>query len=607
MITKQAESNKYRNTERRGWACRLASMYEGLNLSSMHSLSYIGATQLTIGDQGDAYIWEEAASLMDTLQAKVAGLDDPKPQIMCTDGEWSDRRKAQWLDRFIYGQYTLPQGMFSDLWELWRHAFLLAITATGTSAVRFEANEDEGKVTATIRDTLDMWCDDFTGYPLTYGESSWKDAERECDLNPEHADLIWAAARKSDNDPNRMQGRSNEDFGLLVRIDEGWRCQLGENTGKYVKSVDGHPLDWDDYEYETPPHVFLTPKRRLTGMWGRPILQEVYQPIVMENEIAASIMRASRRVPQTIVYYDQAVVKKADLMVPEDVVLIPYDSQLGPPPIHNPPAFMHQNSLQMIELHNRKLHDIPGISEMQTGGKRDPGLTAAVAIRAVENLINERQSPAQRNYINAVAIESGKQIVRACKTLYDKDSKFLSTWKGQGFLKKIPAKDVLNLDDSLYVLDVGAVSGTKNTPADILQNAWELVQAQIITGDAYASIKQDLDLSGETKKLDTQRQYVNKQIENWLDATVADTQDPSFYEPAPKWLDQVDALSQVSEAYLQASMDGAPSHVRQYFLSYLTDLSNALDQKKAREAQLSNVTRGGAGNVPAAPQPPVQG
>lgn len=591
-LYKDAIENENRQSNRRTWAGKLASMYDNIAVSSFADADYTNPGDYAIEDK-TPQIWEEASSLMDTLQSKIAALDEPKPQVMVTDGQYSDHRKGVWLDRFISGQYSEQQGIFRDLFDLWRHAFLVSIVATGTVAVRFEADELAGKVTARIRDTLDMWCDDACGYPMRWGDVDWRDAERLADhYGGTKASIIWNAA-KNPKDRNPREAEGWQSRGRLVRVVEGWSCQYGDFKGRWLRTVEGHVLEDEPYPFDVPPHVLLTPKRRLKGVWGRAPLQVVYEAIREENRVAAALGRSERRTAQVVCFYDPTVVEKNKLTLPTNVTLIPYDSTIGPPPVPFNPGFFHQNSIQYIDLHNRKIHDIPGVAEMHTAGNRPQGIDAAVAIRAVAGLLNERQGMPQRAFVNAVAVDSAKQIARACKQLADKNPKFLSKWKGQGFLRTIPAKNVMGaLDDERYTYNVAAVAGTKDTPADRLQNAWELVQQKVISGDTYLAIKQSMDLQGETSRNDTQRQFLFDQIEKWLDATLAESQEPGFYEAPDEWMNHLDALGQVSDEYYKARMHGAPTHVRELFLSYLTDLSDAYDRKRTKDAQLAGMSRG---------------
>lgn len=596
-------ANEREQSGRREWAGRLGSLYEGLSLSSFHLMEFCAAT--SYGDAAHkSLLWEEAASICDTMQAKIAGLDDPKPQVMVTDGTYEDRRAGKWLDRFITGQMSMRQGMFLDMWDLWKHAYLTSIVATGTVAVRICADENAQKIEATISDTLDMWCDDYTNYPRTYGDTNWQDAEMVADeASPADRDLIWmAATNPKDRNPRTGDWTAST---RLVRVCEAWRCQVGKKKGVYIKTVEGHPLDKTAYTSESPPYVFLTPKRRLKGMWGRPQLQLIYEPILEENRVMRSITESEKRVPRTICYFDPNVVARDKLSITDDVLLIPYDSSIGPAPNHMPPAFFHPNAIQVIDLHNQKIHDIPGMSEMVTAGRKETGIDAGVAIRAMESQTIQRHSIGQKAYINAVAVDTAYQIARACKQLGESNPNFASTWKGQGFLKKIPAKDVMDrLDDDRYVYDVQATSGLKGTPADRLQTAWELMQSKTISGETYLAIKKNMDVEGETNRTDIQRNYFESRIEDWLDATPGKMNDPDMNEEPPKWVDQLDAIAQLSDAYLQAIIDKAPSFIRQFFLSCLTQLSEALDAKTMHDAQVAGVSRG-HGEV-AAPVAPLQ-
>src|SRR5262245_65637531 len=107
-----------------------------------------------------------------------------------------------------------------------------------------------------------------------------------------------------------------------------------------------------------------------------------------------------------------------------------------------------------------------GASAMQTGGSAQQGLTAAVAIRTVLSLLNERLAPQQRDIVQAVAVDTAKLIARGGKELYDKFGEFDSAWYGKSFVSKIPGKDCLGLQKEIFKVNPRLVREKDNCPTD---------------------------------------------------------------------------------------------------------------------------------------------
>jgi len=83
-----------------------------------------------------------------------------------------------------------------------------------------------------------------------------------------------------------------------------------------------------------------------------------------------------------------------------------------------------------------KLHDITGVSEMLSNGDKPAGLTAAVAIRATEDIQSKRFSVIYRAYEEAF-VGLARHTVACVRELAAVTKDFSSRWSGKGFLKTI--------------------------------------------------------------------------------------------------------------------------------------------------------------------------
>lgn len=546
-----------------------------------------------------------AQSLVDALDAKIGGLEKTKPQITTTQAKWDVRRKARLSDRFIEGQFFEKQGRFNDLWEMFRFGFRLSQASVGTTAVKFRSSFNEGKIRAEIHDTLSM-CLESAGnaydYPTGLSHVSWWDVERAIDLYgdayPGAKDDLWAAKKK----PQRALGLDllNDDADYQrdnierVPIVDGWRFKFGARDGVFCKTFAGAkaPLEWAPYKYEDPPFVFLGGQKSLTSFWHRPLLKSVVAPIIRVNEILAGVDRAERLTPKGVMFFDPEEITKELLEVGDDFELIPVpglSSMKGKPIYEAPPPF-HPLVLELIRFYIEQIYAITGVSEMNSAADVK-GDWSGAALRIRKQLINERFSVVQSEYVHATTVEASKQIIRCAKEICDRNGKFGSTWKGDGFINEIDSSVLAVLDDNKYDVGVYSVSESKNTPESRVQLAEELMATQVITGEAYVSILQHFDPESETQgETQEQQRLIGIQIDKWLMAEPKEMRSPKFYRGPIRTLQLESAIVQVNRAYIKAMADEVDDRRLGYFKRYLSQLQKFLQDKQALMAPPTAVT-----------------
>jgi hypothetical protein len=563
---------------RRDMARNHGSMYEGFQLEGLDGDCF--DSLVPVSYDGAPLVNNRCQSIVDTLQAKLASLDEPRPQFVVTDGTYEQKRQAVWLDRFIEGQYYQRQGLYNNVWHMWRHAFLLAAAATGTAAVKIFP--DGKRIACELRNTLDMWIDPLEcryGAPLTYGEDTWVDAEKLADENPRFADDIW---RCSDEGP-RASRNGQEAFSRQVRVHELWRVKTGDTDGKYLRCVANKALDFADFKYTTPPYAFYHFRQRLGGFWGASATSTLYQSVIRENQVLNRMDEGEARSQTIIQYYDPNVQGNDKIVAPKHVLLIAYDSDKGAPPQPFAMPWYAQQAPELMRIHAQNAHDTTGASIMQTTGQAQTGLTAAVAIRTVLSLLNERFAPRQRDIVQAVAVDSAYLFARAAKEICEEHGEFSSEWHGKGFIKTMPGADCLDLPAEIYTAQVRPVSEKKNSPEDRIQLAQELVTQGLITGGDWLDVLRTMDTPGAAKKYERTEAFCEKLFDKFRQSKDSELSEPGFYISPPKLgvdLDYMMALA--TDAYLSALIDEIPEERTHWFLKFLGDVNRKIDQRDTR-------------------------
>lgn len=641
-LCQQARAYEGRSTRRKSEAVKLMRLYEGETVQGFdRGLGFAENTSDSAIVSGEAVdiTLNLAQSLVDTLDAKIAGLENTKPQIVTADASWDVRRRALLVDRFIEGQFYERQGRFQDLWDVFRFALRLALASTRTAAVKFFSNPKAKKIQAEVHDTLSMWVDTpgaIYDYPTGMGSTTWWDPEKLVDT---YAGQMYKGFEedcyKAATHPRKALGLElfSDDHDYLredlrrVPVTEGWRFKQADRKGVYGMSFPGakEPIWWKPYEHEDPPFVFVGGQKSLTSFWHRTLTKPVIGPILRVNEILASIDRSERLTPKGVIFYDPEEIAKEMLQVGDDHELIPIPGLSGMKgkPMYEAPAPFHPLALELVKFYLEQCYNLPGVAELHASGDTS-GEWSGAALRIRKQLINERFSTIQRAYVHASTVEASRQIIRCTQELYAEDPSFAALWRGQGFMKQIDAKVLSVLDKFKYDVNVYPVSESKHTPESELALSQELLQVGIVTGDSYLNTLKYYDAQqGAKSNTDAQERLIGMQVDKWLTAEPAEMKSKRFYRGPVRTMDKYAAIIQVNRAYLNAQADDVEDRRLMLFSRYLKELKKFADEESTEQAGLAEQAGGSSaaaqqisanmapgapsGAGPAAPPSPVAG
>lgn len=588
-LKRLADCNKAQQETRRLLAAKYASLYEGLDLGGLAPYGYsTEAAHYFKEDSGDKIpiIRNAAHSIVDTFVSKIAALETPKPSMMTSHGSWADRRVAKKLELLVEAEFFEPQGRFATLEELWIHAVRIAAAATGSVAVKVTVYPNEQKVSHEIHDTLTMFFDygELTyGDMLTMGEITWFDIDRLKEIFPGKAneEIIKASVEKP---PVEFRAPSGETAHIteMVALYEGWRGTHGGKPGTYCAAVKAGTLEFKEYDFPRPPFVWLVIDPHLYGVLGHPLTHQVYESVRRDNLILQKIDRGVSKAIRGLTLVNKNMLVEGDAFdVTEDDQVVDCNN-VAEAVQHISAAGFHPSHLQVAEQHWLDAHNVSGVPEMHTASKAQPGITAAIADRQVAARLNERFAAVQRRYVQAVAVDDTKLIIQALREVRER-GKFTRLWPGKKFLEEVTS-DALDLEDAKFKIRPAATSGRSNSPEGRLQLAFELRQMGILSDDGFAAVQQGFDVPEELDDRDTQREWVETELNRWLFADDEEAQKPDFYRPPLKFLDIPAAIARVVDGLLEAQMEELENDRLEFFLLFLSDCDALLQQQQMQGA-----------------------
>lgn len=561
-----------------------ASRYEMRRLGGLNPAAYYAAGVYS-GTDGGALTWPEERAIANAAQAKLAGQQKPKVQFVTSDSDWQTKRKSKKLDRFVEGQFMQAVGQYGDVWQLMLRVFLDACIFPTGGAVKVFANEEEARVSYERVFTWELFVDPiearygqprnlFHCYPYDRDEliEQYPASKEALERLPDYVDTEDTTARQTGRISNQ------------VLVSEAWRLPFSKTSpGRHVIAVEGATLVDEDWTRTEFPFLWILWAQHLVGTDGTSLVEEVASIADVINDNVRRMADSVKRTSLGVCIYEEGSVRDEDIRTNEDAINLRYAPGKAPPSWQSPAPFGPAN-VQFIQMNQDALHDISGVSEMLSSGDKPAGLTAAVAIRATEDVQSKRFSVIYRRYEDTF-VGLARHTVACVRELATVNKNFESKWSGKGFLKTLKWSDV-DLEEDRYVIQLYPVGEVKNTPADRLQLIQELNAAGKVSDESLIEVIKYLDASKELESVSRQRELVESYIDQWLDATPEAEQEGTFrYRPPIPWMPSLpDALVQVAQAYLEAEMEEVPDFNKDFFLRFMQELDLEIQKKDARAA-----------------------
>lgn len=599
MVTATIDSYSSELEQRKRRILANLRLYEGRPLAELNPRAYYNADPFK-ADGETPYRINLARALVATATAKIAGKQRPKAQFCATDADWSVKRKAKKKERFVEAAMLARQGNHHDAYSVGIMAFRDACVAD-VGVLKFWADK-QGRRVAIDRVLPWQYIVDPneapTGMPLNhfhdYGYDRFKLLERFADVKGAE-EAIMTAPAVQDNDSGSVRNTGIRDKARQVRVSEAWRLSLSdEKPGHHSLCVGGFDLTGGDEEWASPfpPFELIQWEPWFMGAFGSSLV-DVAAPLCMELNAAFQRWADAERLGSNrIGFYRKNSVSKDQLESNEPCIWIEVEEGHDYP-MMAPMETMGAASIQWMGELERLGYQIPGISQQGATAQKDPGVTAAVAMRTIENIASERFAVQWQAYERTMAIGATRQILRCVKELEADGDGVVFRFPAGNVLQELKSSDFADYDVPDEAIQVYAVSGLVNTPADRLDLAEKLYTMGILSKEGFKRVIQYKDIDQELSTENEQSALLDKYIEKWLDAMPGE--EPIAAPIALKWLNLEEAIIQVGRAVMRAELDEAPDLNLKYFIDFLGLCDKELKKRAAAQAELAGAAGGGAG------------
>jgi hypothetical protein len=615
-VIRTCDALELMHRERRYRALENIQLYEGKRLAGLYPSAYLKSTAYE-DDQYESLRLNEARSIVNTAIAKVAGKQRPRAQFCCSEANWSLRRRAKKLEKFIEAVMLQRQGGLTDAFSVALLMFRdLCVTDSGWLKVWADPVLKRVSIQRVLPWEVLVDPDEARyGEPQNlfhvYGYDRYLLAEQ---FPERRKEIMEAKGLEEDDDNGGILYGDESHIGRMVKVRECWRLppgpgRAGRHSIVIASSGTSAGIDLtvrkdnkkgDEWTRQFFPLIGSTWEPQLMGIYGTSLVENVSG---LCDELNAAIQRraeAEQLGSNLIIFAEEGAVDKEALEDNRPCIVVTKKPG-SPDPTFRVPDVVSQGSVQWASALQRWVHEASGVSQQDSAAVRQPGVDSGIAIREIRDIGSERFAIQWQNYEKLLAVDLPRLIIAAMRELAEATTDdVILKWPGGEYFQDL-AWSKVSLEESQYHLQVYSVSGLVNTPADRLALATELVDRNFMSKEVYLRVIQAKDIDAELGKTNSASQWVEKCIEQWMDATEEDLNDGTFrYRgPPPRWLGPqvlTDCVLQAGLAYLDADMGNCPQWNLQWFERFMKETDRVVQEFMNIEAERSAVGKGSIGN-----------
>lgn len=578
------DSLEKQDENRRTRCQRMLSMYEGRSIS-LQDDQYYSDTAISLQMPP---LYNLVRSACDTAQADIAGRQKPKPMFMTTGADWKARRRAKKLDKFVEAQLCQAQGQYQDAWQLMLDVFH-DTTKVGTGLAKVYGDVEEKKV--RIERVL-PWEIHVDEREARYGNPSnlfhCYDMERDLAIdvfcNVED-DPIGNERRRMAIQSAKVSRAGARRVVDCIRIREGWKLPQGKKDGVHGIAVDGALLYSEPWTRPRFPFCKLVWNRQTIGWWGVGIADEGEAQQSTINDTAERLGERIRICSTKRTYYNPNAIDRKHLEDGGDSeTLIPVkDMAQVPQPEPVQPASPQE--FEWLSQNKQWFYELRGVSQMTANSQKPPGVNAAVAMQALNDIQTVRFLPKARAY--ETAFETlGQLICDAAKDIAEQHGGFLLQWPGKRFLLELNWNDV-SLDEDMYQIRVSPVSQFSRDPSAILEMASELRQSGDITRETYLQMIGMPDFEEMLTRETAESEWIRDLMDRYLDSTTDQELEDNggFESPEPFLANVPGAVTICVATYWEAKRDRAPEYCLELIRRFIVELQSTQQQAQQQVQQ----------------------
>jgi len=473
-------------------------------------------------------------SLCQAATAKIAK-HRPGISFLTSGGDWSQRRKAKNLNKFMQGQiyatkaYAVSQKAFLDA----------CIVGTGVVKVFIEHGKTKLERVPLVELTVDG-AEAGTGEPRQMFQTKLVSRHVLAAKFPKYKKKILEAVQE-------VEGEEETKYSDLIKCHEAWHLPSGPESkdGRHIISIESATLLDEEYEKEYFPFVFVRWTESPVSFWGNGLAKEVKGIQVEINKLLAQIQQQMHLGTPKVFIEDSSKIVNAHL---NNKVFGAIRYRGTPPQFFVPKTVSGEMFAHLDRLVNQA-YEMTGISQLSAQSKKPVGLESGRALREFSDIESERFMVVGQAY-EGVFIELSKQLIELVKDQSEDGNGYTSvSFSHNSGVEKIKWSEV-NMEEDEYIMRIQPVGSLPQTPAAKLASVTEMHMNGMFTKEEAHQLLEfpDLDRSNKLK---------NANIE-LIDKIIDDMIDENKYTPPEPYLNLELGIERVQQSYNLGKIEGVP-------------------------------------------------
>ena len=576
-----AEDQNYRAKDNLSWL----RLFSNVNASGLNSDSYSRRS----GTRADDVTLNIVHSMCTTVTSKIAK-NRPKVTFLTSGGDWSLKRKAKLLDKFVNGQFYA-----TDIYTTAPKVFLDA-TVFGTGVMKIY--QDGERIVAERVFPNEVISDDaesFYGKPRQMFQRKIVSREVLLAAYPDFEKEILNASKAETNNSGESV-TSNQ-----VECVEAWHLasKKGSPDGRHCICLDNVTLLEESYDKDFFPFVFIRWTENLLGFWGQGLAEQLLGVQVEINKLLNRIQEQMHLATPKVFIETGSKISKAHINN-EVWGVIEYTGTK--PDFHVPRTATGEVFSHLDRLFGRA-YEVAGISEMAAQAKKPAGLDSGVAIREFSDIQSERFMLVAQAYEN-LFLTAARQMIDIARDIEEQGNTYEVISHGDKYIERIKWKDI-DLEEDQYVMQIYPTALLSTTPAAKLQTIQEMAQTGLLNPTEARALLDYPDLEAVN-------QLATAFIDD-VDLLIEEMIEKGRYHPPETFSNLEFAIQRVQSAYLRAKIDNVPEERLELLRRYMDDAIRVIQtQQMAQQAtQQAMAPMEGApapgGGAPAPGAPPMEG
>jgi hypothetical protein len=507
-----------------------------LRLYSNRMAQGLNSRTYSVSENGDRLRLNVVRSVIDSAVAHIA-TNRPRPEYLTIGGDFTMRRRAENLNKFINGQFYATD-QYSKSLTIFRDA---AIFGTGVMKVYHQNGQIKTERVFPNEILVDQQ-EAVLGDPRCIYQH--KEIVRSV------AAKIWpeAAAQIESADLIRNDTYSTaSSFADMISVIEAWHLPSfpGAGDGRRVICISNKTLVDEPYTRDDFPFAFFRWQRQPLGFWGSGIAEELSSLQVEINYIARKIQ------DHFTASSGQLWMKKGSGVAKGSVTnqVWGMNTYRDTPPQLLTPNPVSPMFMQYLDTLYRRAFQQVGLSEMAATSIKPAGLNSGEALRTYNDIGSKRFQHVGQNW-ERFHLQIAEQMNQTAREIVAEGGGSLKVLAaGDRSVEEIDFKEV-SLEKNKYTMQCAPVSYLAGTPAGKIAALRDLAQVSPEFAQMSIHLLDIPDLAKIRSLINAPLDITDKYIERMLN-------DGDYKAPDPM-MDLGIARQRATLALLRAETDSTP-------------------------------------------------